>query len=270
MSDHFPIHIHVPQQTWPTAWKEAIYRSIQSAPELGMVYKATLSDLLTENAYRTGLWVATDRPLEEISEDDFTVVGAAICGSRAASTHMWRHGDICVPNEYRRHRVGTALYFAQHCQAILEGRRIIEDTIVPALSPWMVRSSECGSGFLRVLEYEHFGTLPERTRGFRDIELWGKVTLEAVQTGLGRLKGYDVTIEIRDTPKTLDGYQKNVEISRAHDAHLADSFDQMRTLLSASPRWETDETAVRVNYTKYEEEDMPKTKKGGQKNGERS
>ena len=267
------IHIHVPQQNYPTAWKEAIYHSIQSAPELGMVYKANLSDLLTENMYRTGLWFCTSEPLTRYSSDTIDVIGAAICGSRAASTHMWRHGDICVPNKMRRQRIGTALYFAQHCQAILEGRRILEDTIVPALSPWMVRPSACGAGFLRVLGYEQYGLLPQRTQGFRDIELWGQQTIQGYHAGFARLQGRQVIIELRDTIKTLEGYTKNLAIFKSHDPQLAKDVESLRTLLTTSPSWEwegSEGVALQINYRFVTPEEQRTTQRGGQRNGERS
>ena len=212
------IEITIPTRDWQGSTLEEIYHSIQSAAELGFVYKATLSDLVKENDNRTGLWSAFDGP---------ELLGSAICGSRAAAGHLWRHGDINVKPEHRRRRVGTAFYFAQIIQAILEGRRQLEDTIIPDMSPWMVRKSECGDGFLLVLGYKPSGLLKERTRGFKDVELWGMGTLDQIDLYVSRLPE-GVSIEVRDTPKVRSGYEKNMEAFRIHRPELAEQFDLAR------------------------------------------
>ncbi len=207
------IHIKIPNRTWDGALLDQIYHSIQSAPELGFVYKTSLSDLVKENENRPSLWSAFI---------DKKLVGTAVVGSRAANQHLWRHGDIAVFPEFRRRRYGTSLYFTQILQAILEGRRIIEDTVVPDLSPWMV-----GQGFLPAIGYTQFGVLPGRTRAFKDIELWGGDTHLLVDNFFDRLPD-DLTIDIYDTPKVRDGFQKNVEIFDKYFPQLAAWFRSQR------------------------------------------
>ncbi|MBT9132072.1 MAG: hypothetical protein DDT33_00582 [Firmicutes bacterium] len=212
------IHIKIPNRTWDGALLDQIYHSIQSAPELGFVYKTSLSDLVKENENRPSLWSAFL---------DSKLAGTAVVGSRAANHHLWRHGDIAVFSEFRRRRYGTLLYFTQILQAILEGRRIIEDTIVPDLSPWMVRPDCNGQGFLPAVGYQQLGIQPGRTRTFKDIELWGGDTDYLISNFFDRLPD-DLKIDIYDTPKVRNGFQKNVEIFDKYSPKLADWFRSQR------------------------------------------
>lgn len=212
------LEVRLPRQNWDREKLEPIYHSIQSAAELGFVFKASIKDLVRDNTFRGSLW--------GVYEDDI-LKGACLIGSRALYQHMARHGDINVFPEYRRHRLGTTLYTVQILQAILEGRRCVEDTIVPALSPWMAGPTECGGGFLNSLKYQFYGTLPERTRSFKDIQLWGKSTL-ALQDYLDRLPKTDIVFELRETPVVRETYMKNMAVYEQYMPGVAREMSALR------------------------------------------
>ena len=204
----------------PSSKLEAIYKLVQSTPELGFAYKANLRDHIRENAERGTLWAAYE---------DSALAGVAMAGSRRLYTHLMRHGEISVLSEYRRRRIGTALYAAQVLQALLEGRREVEDTIIPSLSPWMAGPTDCGPGFLPALQYAHVGTLPARTGGFRDVALFVKSTIQ-VKDYLVRLPS-DVAIEVRDSEKVKNTFEKNVHTYSEHDPALAEKVRKLRTAI---------------------------------------
>ena len=206
------IDVLLPSRSWPAKKLEAIYRCIQHASaELGFIYQSSLADMVKENEFRGSLWAAYRA--EEL-------LGAAMVGSRVAYAHIWRHGDINVLSQFRRQRVGTSLYVAQICQAILEGRREVEDTIVPSLSPGMRGETECGMGFLLSFNYKLYGRLPERTRAFKDIELWGKSVCE-FDDWLCRLPSEGTNINLVDTPKMRTAFEKNLHPYKTHRQELA-------------------------------------------------
>lgn len=205
------LEILMPRLSWEGSRLEEIYTMFQASPELGFLYKASLKDHIRENDSRGTLWAAyRDRQL----------VGVATVGSRRAYSHLLRHGEIHVPKAFRRQRVGTSLYFVQLLQALLEGRRELEDTIIPALSPWMPE-------FLSALQYTLYGLLPQRTGGFKDIMLWGKKSFE-VDGYLDRLPDDLNRIELYDTAKTRETFDKNLLNYLGHDPSLAERIKVLR------------------------------------------
>src|SRR5205807_2760591 len=165
----------MPNPRWHTDQLGDIYNLVQSTGELGFIYRTAIQDWVKQNHEVSTLWAAYR---------DGELVGVGTTGSHPRYPHLGKHGELTVPPHLRRQRIGTALYFAQILTTILKGRREIEDTIIPDLSPWMCGiSHRCvdGPGFLPSLGYRHHGTLPARTGGFKDIMLWGGKTLELLQ-----------------------------------------------------------------------------------------
>ena len=214
------LEIKLPLLNWKGKELESIYHLFQATPELGFLYKTSIRDHIRENENRGTLWAAY------LNKE---LVGVAAIGSRRLYPHLARHGEIGVIKEFRRRRVGTALYLAQILQMILEGRREAEDTIIPALSPWMAGPTGCsdgGIGFLPSLNYIHYGTLPSRTSAFKDIQLWGKKTLEVHHILSRSPEG--VRVSLIDTQKTRDTFAKNLENYKKHNKPLHDAIIEQR------------------------------------------
>jgi hypothetical protein len=220
---------------------EAICDIMQKSPELGFVYKAVVLDAIVQNNVRGSLWAVYL---------DGVPVGAAMIGSRRPYDHVYRTGDVTVLTEYRRRRLGTCLYTATAMQGILEGRREVEETVIASLSPWMVYASRDqagyenptivggkqenfdgqvsldkvnGPGFLRSLGYTHYGTLPKRTGGFRDIQLWCHSPIE-IDAYLSRLPDDEVVIELQDVNHDRTVFERNMKNYMQHDIELAAQF----------------------------------------------
>ncbi len=231
----------------PESEIEAICDVMQHAPELGFVYKAVILDAIAQNDTRGTIWSVHD-------PDAGSVVGVAMIGSRRPYDHVYRTGDVTVIPSERRKRFGTCLYTATALQGILEGRREVEETVIASLSPWMVYGSRevdrnvgtqieivgetnydgmlnlgavDGAGFLRSLNYTHYGTLPKRTGGFRDIQLWCHSPFD-IDDYLERLPEDDVVIELADTEHDWKVYERNVENYRKHDPQLAAKAEALK------------------------------------------
>ena len=232
------ILIKLPRLSWDGKDLEDIYTVLQGAPELGFLYKASIRDHIRENESRGTLWAAYW---------DEQLVGVATIGSRRSYPHLTRHGEITVIPEYRRRRIGTALYFVQILQSLLEGRREVEDTIIPELSPWMSGPTECqeGIGFLPSLEYSLLGTLPRRTSGFKDIQLWGKCTYN-LDRWLDRIPT-NSDFELLDTPKMRATFEKNLKNYENHDPDLVQTIQSCRDWIF--------ETFQRVEVMQNEQEE---------------
>jgi hypothetical protein len=239
------IEVKLPQKgVTPDDEVEAICDIMQKSPELGFVYKAVVLDAIAQNNVRGSLWAVYL---------DGVPVGAAMIGSRRPYDHVYRTGDVTVLTEYRRRRLGTCLYTATAMQGILEGRREVEETVIASLSPWMVYSenvgwqiydSVCGEsngagpanfdgqlktdkvdgpGFLRSLGYSHYGTLPKRTGGFRDIQLWCHSPIE-IDNYLSRLPDDEIVIELQDVNHDRTVFERNMKNYMQHDIELAAQF----------------------------------------------
>lgn len=202
---------------------ESIVKVMQSAPELGFVLRASVVSWMEENTRRGTLWYA---------EVDEQVVGVATIKTRRPYFHLYDTGDVTVLKPYRRQRIGTALYTATTFQGILEGRREVQETVIDSLSGFMVYPScngDGGVGFLNSLKYKHYGTLPKRTSGFRDIVLRCHATDE-IDDYLTRLAP-GTTIELRETNDVRVNFARNMENYEQHDPALAQRIRDIRQKL---------------------------------------
>lgn len=185
---------------------QAIYTDRGVQGELGeFVMKEGIKNRIAENTKRGSVWLAIAQL--DTAPIDGAVIGAANIGSRSAYRHLLRHGEVGVLREFRRQRVGTALYLAQCAQALFEGRRSVEDTIIED-NPNMFR-------FLPTLEYEVMGVLRERTRAFKSIHLFHHTTYELLWLAIARLPNYRVIIDVvkswttrRDFDENMDAYSR--------------------------------------------------------------
>lgn len=207
------LEIRLPLSTWPKESRDEIWQLIDGRKDdvLGRIFKDSVTNHIRENRERGTLWAAYKS--EELQ-------GVGIIGSRAAYSHLLRHGESIVPPEFRRSRIATSLYFAQVLQAVLEGRRLLEVTIVPSLSPWM-------KDFLDGLGYYIWGNYPQHSTGFRDQVIWGQQTLDAIDTFSERVPE-DVTIQLRDTPKTRSTFEKNMGLYERYRFGMAGMFQVLR------------------------------------------
>lgn len=220
MGDEDALVIQVPLSSWQSDALMEIYNFVQATPELGFIYRTALQDHVKGNEkLEPTMWAA-------YMNDE--LAGVATVGSHPRYPHTAKHGEITVRRDRRRMRIGTSLYFTQVLHAILKGRREIEDTIIPDLSPWMAGVGECGPGFLPVLGYTHYGTMPKRTSGFKDIMLWGTETLDAVDRYMDRLPDMLQRIELRETPKMRENFERNMHNYGQHVKGLIDRFEQQR------------------------------------------
>lgn len=252
------IEVRLPRKgVTPEAEIEAICDIMQKAPELGFVYRAVILEAIASNSVRGTIWAVYL---------DGTPVGTAMIGSRRPYDHVYRTGDVAVMPEHRRKRMGTCLYTATALQGILEGRREVEETVIASLSPWMVYSSRevdhgvgtvievdgeqnfdgqlklgavDGGGFLRSLNYKHYGTLPKRTGGFRDIQLWCHSPFD-IDDYLERLPDEEVVIELAETEHDQKVYERNIANYKQHDAELATKAEKLK-------EWVLDGAAGLVN-----------------------
>ena len=92
------------------------------------------------------------------------LVGSMMIGGRN-QCHYAKFGEVGVLPEYRRQRIGTALYTAVVAQGVLEGRRIWEDTIVG--------TNEIQMHVLPTIGLEKWGILRAKTASFLDIHIFG-------------------------------------------------------------------------------------------------
>jgi GNAT superfamily N-acetyltransferase len=81
----------------------------------GVTYLETIKKAAyTPRQGKVGFWYA---------EVDGKVVGTLLCGARPAAFRA-KYGSIGVVPDYRRQRIGSALYAAMTMQTILEGKRL--------------------------------------------------------------------------------------------------------------------------------------------------
>lgn len=206
------LSIQLPRRDWPSAKLEKLYDTIQSFSDtLGFIFRASITDVVRTNLERGSLWAAY---LVDPDGNE-TIAGFSQIGSRRDYIHLIRHGSIGVVPVYRRGRIASALYLAERLQAILEGRRSMEDTIIPQRSPWM-------ADFLPTLKYSLLGKLPKRTSGFMDVDLWEASTtpldhhVSRVNEGPYELS----TLELAMGPTVDNTWVKNLKAYKLHDEAL--------------------------------------------------
>lgn len=151
---------------------------------------------------------------------DEQLVGFTKIESRSPTFFM-KNGSIGVLPEFRRERIGTALLYTQMVQAVIEGKRLIEDTIVG--------DNPYNSNVLPTLGYKLVGTLPEKTASFKDINLYSyQVNRDWLYTPKSRLPTYFTTEVIR-SPHTQKSWNENMEsYARNHD-EILQNFSQLLT-----------------------------------------
>lgn len=135
--------------------------------------------------------------------DGEKIVGSMMIGGRN-QCHYAKFGEVGVLPEYRRQRIGTALYTAVVAQGVLEGRRIWEDTIVG--------TNEIQMHVLPTIGLEKWGILRKKTASFLDIHIFGYLlSVEQFNRTIKRLpKG--ISIELREDYYSADLWGKNMEI----------------------------------------------------------
>lgn len=158
--------------------------------------------------------------------DDKTVGGYLTAGR--SQCHQMKLGEVGVLPAYRRRRIGTALYAAGIFQSVLEGRRIVEDTIVGD-NPFQFKA-------LAALEIPQVGTFPMKTASFKDIALFClNITSAKIEHILGRLS-YDTKITLRHDYYTDDLWKKNVEIYNKQNPSFIEDITKCRKLIFESSR----------------------------------
>lgn len=134
---------------------------------------------------------------------DNKVVGGFVIAGRS-QCHQAKFGEVGVLPDYRRMRIGTCLYAAGLFQSVLEGRRLMEDTIVGD-NPFQFNA-------LSALRVPQIGILPMKTASFKDIALFClNVNEAAVNHFLWRMPE-DCQVAIEHTSYTADLWEKNKAI----------------------------------------------------------
>jgi hypothetical protein len=154
-----------------------------------------INNRISENATRGTMWLA---------ELDGEVVGAVNVGgnSRGQYPHLLQLGEVGVIDTYRRQRIGTSLYFTKIATAVLEGRRILSDTIVEHLTVM--------PDLLPTIGLRQVGILPNRTKGFRTILLFHGETEECFRVGWERIPD-DIEIELVMSERVEQHWETNKE-----------------------------------------------------------
>lgn len=186
------------------------------------VERTKIRDLLARNAEQGGCWLA---------ELDGVPVGVGLCDSRRPYRHMLRHGLVGVLGEYRRRRIGTALYTAQIAQAVIEGRRLVEAAVL-ADNPHLPH-------LLPRLGYQEVGVLPDLTPAFRTVRLY-YTTPHLILPSL--LAPGMLPLNLRLTLATGDAtdrtYAANIRTYEQHNPLVAGLMAHARTLVLTNPLFE--------------------------------
>lgn len=167
---------------------------------------------------RPSLWVA--------ETPDKKIIGAHMFGGRPQS-HMVKLGHVGVLPEYRRQRVETSLYFTAIAQAVFEGRRLVEDTIVG--------DNEAQKIALPSMGFRLAGELIHRTASEKSIFLYqlSLLSKDAWNTIAGRVPG-DLPMELKINPYTQDLWVKNMELYQKKESQALTLIPSIRELLERS------------------------------------
>lgn len=170
------------------------------------------------------------------AEVDGQVVGGMEIAGRP-QCHYSKWGEVGVLPEYRRRRVGTALYVACAAQSILEGRRLCEDTIVGD-NPFQFKA-------LPMLGVTQVGLLTMKTASFKDIALFAfHITVESLTHMLSRLSS-ECSIELIHDSYTDDLWEKNRIIYEKKRPEFIREIEACRDLIRNEKRIIISEGAVR-------------------------
>jgi len=205
---------------------QGIYMAKGVQNELGeFVHKEGIKNKIANNVDRGSVWIAA---LSDGSGEG-EVVGAANIGSRSGYQHLLRHGEVGVLPMYRRRRIGTCLYLVQVAQALMEGRRLVEDTIIED-NPNMF-------DFLPTLGFESPHYLFERTRAFKTIYIFQNTTLETFDVGMNRLPTWPdkISMQIVRSEATERNMANNMKAYTTHRPGLAGEISTIFEAMMVMP-----------------------------------
>ena len=153
------------------------------------------------------------------------LVGSMMIGGRN-QCHYAKFGEVGVLPEYRRQRIGTALYTAVVAQGVLEGRRIWEDTIVG--------TNEIQMHVLPTIGLEKWGILRAKTASFLDIHIFGYLlSVEQFNRTIKRLhKG--TRIELREDYYSRDLWSKNQEVYQKKNPEFIKEIEECYKIVKES------------------------------------
>ena len=163
---------------------------------------------------RVSLWKAVDA-------DSLEVIGAHMVGSHAQA-HYFKFGSVGVLPEYRRQRVMTSLYFAALCQKILEGRRLVQDSIVENNKIQIDHA-------LPSLGMEMVANLRHKTMSGKGIYLFQISLMDE-----GKFEAFadrvppNVHIEVETNPYCDDLWEKNMSVYEKHMPEMIPRFEMYR------------------------------------------
>jgi len=166
------------------------------------------------------------RPSLWVAELDGKIVGAHMFGGRPQS-HMVKLGHVGVLPEYRRKRVETVLYFTAVAQAVLEGRRLVEDTIVG--------DNEAQKVALPTMGFRLAGELVHRTASEKSIFLYQLSLLwDLAWENIYMRCPTGFHIELKTNPYTADLWAKNMELYLKKESKALDLIPALREMLERS------------------------------------
>jgi len=167
------------------------------------------------------------RPSLWVADLDDKIVGAHMFGGRPQS-HMIKLGHVGVLPEYRRQRIETSLYFTAVAQAVLEGRRLIEDTIVG--------DNEAQKIALPTMGFRLAGELVHRTGSEKSIFLYQLSLLwdKAWSLIYSRCPP-DLWIELKTNSYTSDLWEKNMTLYTSKNSKASTIVVLIRKFLEGSP-----------------------------------
>jgi hypothetical protein len=224
-------------------WDELTPEEIQALTDCHqlvteLVLRDTIKSEIKENSVRPVFW--------SMYYEGKLCGTSAVCG-RNDYPHLLRHGHISVLPTHRRLRIGSAAYTAHAIAAIMESRRILEDTIIERYSPWMTYS------FLPSMKYYRCGIFPARTRGMLDIHFFNKITTQIIDHF--RRLPVGTKIMWSDTPRIVEMRERNQKNYSNHTPELADLFDHLRSRIAeGSEKVSDSQYILTVDERYYSEE----------------
>ncbi len=148
--------------------------------------------------------ISDKRPSFWVADFGSKSVGAFMIAGRPQS-HMLKYGELGVLQNYRRNRIGSAMYLAATIQGILEGRRLFEDTIVG--------DNPTQFFVLPTLGLNKAGELRHRTASGKSICLFQLSLLDegSLETMIRRVPE-TTRIQVLENSYTADLWEKNTTI----------------------------------------------------------
>ena len=163
-------------------------------------------------------WVSKkDRGTAFLAKIGSEVVGACVIGGRPQS-HLIKFGSIGVVPEHRRRRIASCLYWTMTAQAVVEGRRLCEDTIVG--------NNEIQHQLLPTLGLYRAGVLKKKTASALDLHIYQLDLLDVALPPLGKVCKPGLAClppEVIDGPYAADLREKNQAIFDRQEERLGRS-----------------------------------------------